>query len=337
MNSPNVQLLAPWLRRFLVEYMVSEKNYSSRTRQSYRDAYRLLLPFASQFVSKPVDRLTVEDLSVECLTGFLESLEKDRGCGVRTRNQRLAAISSLAGYVADHAPELVEWCRKARTIPLKKSERREITYFERREIEEIIASADVRTEQGRRDHAVLQFLYNTGARADEAANMKVRDVKYGFRADDATLVELFGKGCKRRTCPLWKTTADELSRLIRGRDGDQPLFVNRRGERITRFGIYELVVRHAKKAAKKCPSIAEKRPSPHTIRHTTATHLLQAGVDINTIRSWLGHVSVDTTNIYAEVDMEMKVKALGKCLPLGDAPAKHWRDDKDLMAFLDGI
>jgi site-specific recombinase XerD len=174
------------------------------------------------------------------------------------------------------------------------------------------------------------FLYNAGTRADEAAQLHIADL------DVASLsVKILGKGGKQRRCPLWPTTVEEIRTLIGSRSPQDRIFLNRRGQPITRFGIHTMVERYVSKAKARLPSLAAKRISPHCIRHTTATHLLRAGVDINTIRAWLGHVSLDTTNIYAETDLEMKAKALAKCGVAGGNPRKkRWRDDPALMAFL---
>lgn len=331
-------MLGYWIRRFLLEYMVTVRNCSRMTRQSYRDTYRMLLLHVSEQCGKSVDALTVEDVSSECVLSFLEGVEQVRKCSVRTRNQRLAAVFSLAKYISTQSPAHVEWCRTLKAIPFKKTTTGQITYLSRDEMEAVVSLPDQSTEQGLRDRVLLLFLYNTGVRADEAARLKVRDVKFGSRREDMSIVNILGKGGKRRQCPLWKRTADEVRSMIGARSEDSPLFVNRQGKSITRFGIYELVVKYSMKASERFPSIKEKRPSPHTIRHTTATHLLQAGVDINTVRAWLGHSSLESTNIYAEIDMDTKIAALEKCLPVkGRKRSRHWRDDQKLMAFLDGI
>jgi site-specific recombinase XerD len=178
-------------------------------------------------------------------------------------------------------------------------------------------------------------LYNTGARADEAAQVQIADLNLGATPDrDFSSVLIRGKGNKRRRCPLWARTVNQLHRLIDTREASEHVFLNRRGQPLTRFGIHTLVERHAARVALKLPSIAKKQVSPHTIRHTTATHLLRSGVDINTIRAWLGHVCLSTTNVYAEVDLEMKAKALANCQIGEEKPKKAWREDKGLLAFL---
>ena len=181
-------------------------------------------------------------------------------------------------------------------------------------------------------------MYNTGARANEVANVRIGDITFSTSDGHIPVVTIIGKGMKTRICPLWNDTCAEIKPLIAGRDGAEFVFQNRRGERMTRFGIYEILERYVKIASKVEPSMLSKRPTPHTIRHTTATHLLQAGVDINTVRCWMGHVSVDTTNVYAEVDLEMKANAIAKCCPPSTCkPTEHWRDDKSLMSFLKSI
>jgi site-specific recombinase XerD len=318
-----------------MEHLVSERNLARNTQQSYRDALRLLLPALARQVRKPVDRLAVIDLSADRLRQFLNELEKKRGCAIATRNQRLAAIHALARFIALHAPELVEWCRQVRAVPFKKAKRSLVTYLEKPEMDALLATPDLTSAQGRRDHALLLFLYNVGARADEAAQVCIEDLTLPQVPDrDLVSVLIRGKGNKARRCPLWPQTARELAALAQGRDPSEHVFLNRCGQPITRFGIHTLVERTAAKAVKQVPSLAAKRVSPHTIRHTTATHLLRAGVDINTIRAWLGHVSLATTNVYAEVDLEMKAKALANCAVEGKKQIAPWKEDKGLMEFL---
>jgi len=180
----------------------------------------------------------------------------------------------------------------------------------------------------------LLFLYNTGARADEAAQAKIIDLALAHSPRDHSLVQIRGKGNKLRRCPLWSQTVAELSPLIARREPADHVFLNRYGNPITRFGIHTMIERYVRRARPSMPSSAGKRVSPHTIRHTTATHLLRAGVDINTIRAWLGHVSLNTTNVYAEVHLEMKAKALATCEVHGKSPKKHWKNDVALMQFL---
>jgi len=325
----NKNLVAIWVRRFLLEHVVAELNLSRNTQASYRDALALLLPFAAKQRGQAIDQLEVEGLSPEVIRLFLAHIEDERHCSVSTRNQRLAAIHSFARFVGTRSPEHLAWCAQLTAIPFKKAAKGTLPYLDKPEMDAILAAPDRRASQGLRDHALLLFLYNAGARADEAARLTITDLDLG----PSPAVKILGKGNKTRLCPLWTSTASTLKTLVAGRTGVDPVFLNRRREGITRFGIYALVKRCAAQAARRVPSIRTKRVSPHVIRHTTAVHLLRAGVDINTIRAWLGHVSVDTTNIYAEVDLEMKAKALSEC-SIPEAPRRSWHKQPGLMAFL---
>lgn len=324
-------LLGTWIRRFLLEHLVAERNLAPNTQRSYRDTLVLLIPFVAKKAGKAVDHLSVVDMSAELIRLFLVDLETSRRCAIVTRNQRLAAIHALARFVGEHSPEHIAWCAQLRAIPFKKPRVRAlIPYLDKSEVNALLAAPDSQTAQGRRDQALLLFLYNSGARASEAAQLLIADLHLS-----ASCVTLLGKGNKKRQCPLWSATVRALCALITGRSPSDNVFLNRCGCPLTRFGIHTLVERYVNKLQGTMPSLATKRVSPHTIRHTTATHLLRAGVDINTIRAWLGHVSLNTTNVYAETDLEMKAKALAKCE--FDEPTKgtrRWRDDPELMSFL---
>jgi site-specific recombinase XerD len=330
-------LLGPWVRRFLLEYLVKERNLASKTRTSYRDMLVLLLPYAAMQLKTSVDRLAVTDLSPELLREFLTHLEENRGCSAVTRNQRLGGLHALARFIGESSPEHVAWCAQVRLIPFKKTAQIGITYLDKLEMDALLAMPDRSTPQGQRDYALLLFLYNSGARASEAATLRVVDIDW-----HASCVRIIGKGNKYRNCPLWPAMMEQLHRIIAQRGSEQCVFLNRNGQPITRFGIHTLIERHALKAAAQAPSLRTKRVSPHVIRHTTATHLLRAGVDINTIRAWLGHVSLNTTNIYAETDLETKARALATCAPDGASETdgiklKPWREQSALMEFLRGL
>lgn len=305
------ELLGPWVRRFLLEHIVGERNFSSNTQRSYRDTLAMLLPFISAQAGKPLDRLDVIDLSASWVRLFLVHLEQKRRVSVTTRNQRLAAIRSLARFVAERSPQHVAWYGEVKTVPFKKTTRNLICYLEKSEVEALLAVPDCTTTTGQRNHALLLFLYNSGARASEAAGLAVADLDLTTTATPS--VRILGKGMKERRCPLWRKTATELAQLVKGRSQRERVFLNRRRQPLTRFGIYNLLKVCVERACKSTPSLLTKRVSPHTLRHSTATHLFRAGVDINTIRSWLGHVSLDTTQVYVEMDLEMKARALEKC------------------------
>ncbi|ANT54581.1 tyrosine-type recombinase/integrase [Mesorhizobium amorphae] len=329
----NEMLLGPWVRRFLLEHLVAERNLSRNTQASYRDTLMLLLPFASNHAARAIDRMVVEDLTPSIIRQFLDHLERDRKCSGVTRNQRLATIRSLARFIGMHSPVHIAWSGEVRAMPFKKTAKAVIGYLEKPEMDALLAQPDRRTPLGNRDYALLLFLYNSGARADEAANLIVDNLQLGRQAS----VRLHGKGNKFRSCPLWPATATTLSRLVEGRGKRDPVFLNRVNLPLTRFGIHRLVTHYAELASRTVPSIETKRVSPHTIRHTTAVHLLRAGVDINTIRAWLGHVSLDTTHIYAEVDMEMKAKALARVDISGQQATVPQRSLPSLMAFLKAL
>jgi site-specific recombinase XerD len=327
--------LGPWVRQFLLEHLVVERNLARNTQQSYRDTLCLLIPFVARKSRRTVEQLAVTDVSAERVRQFLLDLEQTRGCSLTTRNQRLATIHALASFIAERSPEHIAWSAAIRSVPFKRAVRTQVCYLEKCEMDAPLAAPDRSAAQGRRDYAVLLFLYNTGARADEAAQTRIADLVLSHAPKrDCSSVQIRGKGNKLRRCPLWPQTVHELTNLVSGRASDELLFLNRRGQPLTRFGIHTLVERNARKVLATMPSLALKRVSPHTIRHTTATHLLRAGVDINTIRAWLGHVSIDTTNIYAETDLEMKAKALASCEVKETKVSKRWREDKGLMTFL---
>lgn len=328
----NNNLVAIWVRRFLLEHVVGDLNLARNTQASYRDALALFLPFAAKQTRQAVDQLEVERLSPEVVRLFLAHLEGKRHCSVTTRNQRLAAIHAFARFVGKRSPEHLAWCAGLTAIPFKKAPKGTLPYLEKPEMDAVLTAPDRRTSQGARDYALLLFLYNAGARADEAARLRVADLELG----PTPAARILGKGSKTRLCPLWTSTASTLRGLIAGRGAQDPVFRNRRREGITRFGIYALVKRCAAQAAQSVPSVGNKRVSPHVIRHTTAVHLLRAGVDINTIRAWLGHASLDTTNIYAEVDLEMKAKALSQCA-IPDARRRSCHRQPGLMAFLKSL
>ena len=325
--------LGPWLRRFLAEHIVTERNLAPNTQKSYRDTFTLLLPFIGAKVRKSVDRLAVRDLTAARVLQFLAYLEAQRGCSVPTRNQRLTAIRAFARFVASRDPALLEWSANVRAITLKKAVPQPIGWLSKTEMKALLKVPDGRTTRGRIEHGVLLFLYNTGARVSEATELAVDDLRIGRRDGGHALVTLHGKGGKSRQCPLWPRTERALVQLVRGRTAVDAVFLSRHGRAYTRFGVYRLV----RRCAERVPSLDGRRITPHLIRHTSACHLLQAGVDLNTIRAWLGHVSLDTTNIYAEIDIEMKARAMALCDAAQSGPDRPWKQNKGIMAFLGAL
>ena len=325
--------LGPWLQRFLVEHIVSERNLAINTQKSYRDTFMLLLPFVGGKLRKSVDRLSVQDVTSEVVLEFLSHLEKERGCSVQTRNQRLTAIRAFARYVGSRDVLLVGWCSHIRAIPSKKAMSQPISWLSRKEMNELLEVPSRMTLRGRIEHALLLFLYNTGARVSEATQLRVGHLQMGAANGRHALATLHGKGRKIRRCPLMPETERALTDLVYGRNPDEFVFLSRYKKPYTRFGIYRLVER----CASRVPALERRRITPHVLRHTTACHLLQSGVDINTIREWLGHSDISTTNIYAEINLEMKAKAMALFDLPGSESGKPWKEDEGLMARLKAL
>jgi site-specific recombinase XerD len=234
----NDSLLGPWIRRFLLEHLIAERNLARNTQRSYRDTLCLLLPRLAVQSQTTVDVLEVEDLSANAVRNFLASIEEERGCSVATRNQRLSAIHALAHFIGERSPEHLMWCGEVQNVPFKRTGKNPLTYLEKAEIDALLASPNPHTQQGQKDHALLLFLYNSGARASEAAAVKISDLEGDNRRGGA--VRLCGKGAKTRLCPLWPRTMAVLAPLIAGRPQDSLVFLNRYGAPVTRFGIHTL-------------------------------------------------------------------------------------------------
>jgi site-specific recombinase XerD len=327
------------LRGFFEEYLAAQRDVSTNTILAYRDSIKLLLRFAARRASRQVVRLRLEDLGAEAVLAFLGHLETDRKNCVATRNCRLVAVHRFFAYVADKDPRHADLCRRVLDIPVKKTVSSTMTYLERDEMKALLTAPAPDQRLGRRDLALLTFLYNTGARASEAVAASISDIRFEALAQ----VRLLGKGRKERTCPLWQETVTALHAYLDQRDDgdlpDAPLFLNSHGNRLGRFGVVTIVKRHCAAAARLQPSLAAKRVTPHTLRHTAAMHLLQSGVELNVIKSWLGHVSITTTSQYIEIDMAMKRQALECCsppvpTPSGDVP---WHSREDIVQWLEDL
>jgi len=302
-SKPTIVSLQKLVQDFFEKYLTTERNASPNTILAYRDALRLFLLHAAQRMGCAVDQLDHEILDVDVVRSFLGWLEKERGCGARTRNHRLAVIKAFARYVASVAPEHLERCRKIRQLSRARFEQPEIQYLDDDEVLELIKA--IGPAALRRDTAIFLLLYNTGARVQEIVDLDVSDV----RLDPVPIVTLQGKGRKQRTCPLWARTVDALRQWLAERGPtDGPLFLNAQGRRLSRSGVAYILRKLAERNAISPRHAA--RITPHVIRHTTAMHLLQAGVDITTIAAWLGHSQLATTHGYIEIDMRMKQKAV---------------------------
>lgn len=241
--------LGPWIKRFLLDHLIEERNLSRNTQRSYRDTIALLMPYVAAEQNKPVDRFDVFDLSADVLRSFLDHLEQNRRCSIRTRNQRLAAAHAMARFIAERSPEHIAWCGQIRAIPFKRFTRNELSYMDKPEMDAILAAPDRRTGQGRRDHALLLLLYNSGARVSEVASLLIGDLN--LRPGQLGDVQLRGKGRKIRRCPLWPATVNALLALVRNRSPDEPVFLNRLGDAITRHGIHWML---RNTAAARCKS-----------------------------------------------------------------------------------
>ncbi len=305
-------MLANLIKRFFGHYLPVQKGLAVNTLLAYRDAIKLLLRYASDTLKKHPENLAVEDLDESLVLNFLDYVEKRRGCTPRSRNARLAAIRALFAFIAREEPSLLLQSQTIRTIPLKRTPHKPIDYLDEKEMQALLNTLDLTSRTGVRDKALLILLYNTGARVSEIVELKMADL----RLDGTAQVKFLGKGQKYRSCPLWPETVEALHDYLQHRTPKDPtaqqLFLNANGSPITRFGVRYIISQYASAAKSQCPSIAAKTVNPHTIRHTTAMHLLRAGNDVNMISYWLGHAHINTTHIYVEIDMEMKRRMLQK-------------------------
>ena len=324
------------LHAFFHDWLVQQRNVSHHTVLSYRDSWRLFLRFVAARKNKSVARLDLTDLTAADVLAFLQHAEQERKASIGTRNCRLAALRAFFSFVADREPLAAAHCAEVLRIPTKQAPEPTIPNLSEDEITAILAEPDRSSVQGRRDHVLLAVLYNTGARIQEALNLSPR----ALRLESPFQVRLLGKGRKERLCPLWPETVALLKEFLKRqpRGEDESIFVNRYGRPLGAAGVRFKLKQYVVAAARKIPSLAGKRVSPHTFRHATATSLVAAGVDVTVIRSWLGHASLDTTNRYAQADLETKRKALEK-VDRSARPGKppRWKRDAELMAWLDSL
>ena len=323
--------LGPLLRAFFADHLLRQKAVSPQTLHAYRDAFRLLLTFLDQHRRRKPDTLTLDDLDAPVILAFLDHLEESRANSVQSRNARLTAIRSFVRFAALRAPESLDLASRVLAIPRKRAPRRQVHYLTRAEMQAILAGCDRSTHGGRRDHVLLLTLYNTGARVSELIALRRSHVRFGA----ATVVQLHGKGRKERAVPLWTRTSRTLRQWFdeEGEVTPDYAFRNARGDRLTRQGVTHLLEQACQRARERRPSLAAKRVSPHVVRHTTAMHLLQAGVDMATIALWLGHERLETTHQYVEADLQLKEGALRKLEPLGQR-TQRFKADASLLTFL---
>lgn len=324
-------LIAPLLQYFFTEHLCAHKQVSPKTIISYRDSFRLLLRFLQARTGHEPSALTVSDLDAPAILAFLENLEAERSNAVCSRNARLSAIRSFFRVVALRDPASLNIVTSVLAIPVKRTEKRLVGYLTRPEMDAMLAAPDQTGWLGRRDHALLLTMYNSGARASEITGLCRAQVHF----DTTTYLQLHGKGRKERTVPLWPKTARVLQQWFREREVgmDAVIFQTIRGTPLSSDGLDHLFQQTVRRAGAACPSLLNKRITPHLVRHTTAMHLLQAGVNITVIALWLGHESIETTHIYLEADLALKERALEKLTPVQGA-VKRFKADDSLLAFL---
>jgi site-specific recombinase XerD len=325
--------LGDLLESFFRQRLIAQRKASHNTVAAYRDALRLFLVFAAERQGKTPSRLALADLDRDVVLAFLGHLEQERHNSVSTRNARLAAIRSFFHHIAASDPGAMGIAQRVLSIPTKRTTKRMLGYLDQKDLETILAAPDRTTLLGQRDYALLTFIARTGARVSEACDVNVEDLRLQWPQQ----VLLRGKGAKERAIPLSKGTAKLLKALCDQRrlppDSEAALFVNARGQRLTRHGVTHVLKRAVATASGTKPELADRAISPHTLRHTKAMHLLQSGVDLTTIQSWLGHASPNTTHHYVEADLEMKRRALEKCV-VPDTPHVRYQPPDEVLAFL---
>lgn len=322
------------LQAFFTDRLLGQRRASPHTIAAYRDTFRLLLKYAAEQLGKSPSNVQLGDLHAGFIGAFLEHLEKAGGICAATRNVRLAAIRSFFNYLAFQEPGYAALIQRVLAIPRKRQDRAMVEYLTRAEASALLASPDRSTWSGRRDHALLQLAVQTGLRVSELVGLRNQDLKLGVGGH----VRCQGKGRKDRCTPLTKATARVMKTWCHERAGvdTDPLFPSARGRALSPDGVQYLLRKHVKVAQQTCSSLSNKRISPHVLRHTAAMDLLQAGVDRSLIALWLGHESVETTQVYLSADLALKEKILAKTRPL-QAPAGRYRPAEDLMTFLKGL
>lgn len=322
------------VQAFFSERLLRQRKASPETVAGYRDTFRLLLRFTAKRLKKEPSQLALEELHAPLIGEFLDYLEGERSNSVRTRNARLAAIHSFFRYVSFEEPGCADLCRRILAIPSKRYERRPIAYLTREEIDALVAAPDTSTWIGRRDQALLMVAIQTGLRVSELISLQRQDVRLGRGAH----VRCRGKGRKERCTPLRREAARILVPWLREcpSDPEAPIFPSSRGGALSRDAVERLVARYRETAARRCSSLKRKKVTPHVLRHTAAMELLQHGIDRSVIALWLGHESVETTQMYLHADLRLKEQALARIAPLGVKPRRYHPDDK-LLAFLESL
>jgi integrase/recombinase XerD len=330
-TSPTLSSLVQY---FFTQHLCEHRRSSARTIVAYRDTFRLLLNFLQARTGRAPTALTLADLDAPAILAFLDHIETERHNQIRSRNARLGAIRSFFRIVAVRDPANLGLVNRVLAIPTKRTDHRLVTYLTRVEMDAVLAAPDPATWLGRRDHSLLLTMYNSGARASEIINLRCTQVTFSSN----TYVQLHGKGRKERTVPLWPQTARVLQRWFHELEAtaDSLAFPTIRRTVLSADGLNHLLQHAVQRAATDCPSLLTKRVTPHVIRHATAMHLLQSGVDIATIALWLGHESIETTHGYVEADLASKQRALEKLAP-AQGQLQRYQPEDELLRFLAGL
>lgn len=327
---------AKYLTDFFTDYLSKQKNVSQNTIHSYRDTFKLLLEYCQEIRSIPAEKITLELISNEWLTGFLEWLEIDRKCSIATRNQRLAALHSFFRYVQAEEPTGIFHFQKIIAIPAKKAKKTVVEHLSPDAIKMLLAQPDRHTTKGRRDLTLMSVLYDSGARVQELIDIKVRDVAL----QEPATITLNGKGNKTRRIPITKNTIALLQSYIlehqldKSWKNEEPLFINNQHHKLTKEGVAFIIAKYVA-LARQTSTIVPSKVKAHMLRHSKAMHLLQAGINIIYIRDFLGHVDIKTTEIYARADIETKRKAIENLYPdLINSDLPDWGQDQALLSWL---
>jgi len=337
MKTKHPNLLGAVMRDYLTDHLPRLRGTSSHTIHSYRDSLLLLLRFLAAQRKCPVVQLDLPDLDPPGILGFLSYLEQERKNGVTTRNVRLSAIHALFRFVASRNPEYLDLAQRVLGIPFKRAQQRTIDYLEYEEIDSVLRAIDRVAPQGKRNYALLATMFNTGARVQEIADLRVCDLQL----TKPFQVRLFGKGRKERYCPLWPQTAAVLRAFLKARNLDWRsevrVFLNHRNQPLTRFGIRYILGTCLDRASQHTPNLRKKRLHPHSVRHSTAVALLQSGVDLSAISQYLGHANLSTTNRYAKVDLAMKRRAIARVKPVPHQSRTPWSKNHTILDWLESL
>ena len=323
--------LAPHLSTFLREHLPKERRASQHTCEAYAQSFQLLLGFAAARLKIKPSRIEIERLDAPLVLAFLEHLEKKRGNSARTRNARLAAINAFFRFLEYRVPSCLDHARRIHAIPMKKTDQALVDYLARDELQALLNAPNVATVSGLRDRAMLHLAFAAGMRVSELVGLRLDQIE----RQGLSTVHIIGKGRRERVLPLWKETTAVVKAWLKVRPASATpeLFLNTRGQAMTRSGFEYILAKHVATASRAIPSIASKRVSPHVLRHTCAMHTLQATRDVRKVSLWLGHASLQSTEVYLRADPTEKLEALAAMTPPAMKPGRFRAPDK-LMAML---